>query len=193
MLQMKHFLMGEWLQPQKSGKNVEKIGVPLSDPWEWSLGYRMPCTRRNIGASQALQLAYDRAAMVKEKEYQLTQSMGHIWTLARRSLGPYEGNPIKAQGEKDLVPRLEQTMEGQRKEDTPTKDEFPVGIDISEVLAYLGMAKDATEVVKAAGDYALIAFYNFLRVGKYTVKVQRNDTKKIVHFKLEDEIFLSGC
>ena len=55
------------------------------------------------------------------------------------------------------------------------------------------MAKDATEVVKSFGDYALITFYYLLRVGEYTVKRQRNDTKQMVQFKLEDENVFSGC
>ena len=55
--------------------------------------------------------------------------------------------------------------EGWRKEDTPTKKKLPVGIDVPEFLAELGMGKDATEMVKAVGDYAVIAFYYLLRVG----------------------------
>ena len=45
-----------------------------------------------------------------------------------------------------------------------------MGIDVPELLAELGMEKDATEMVKAVGDCAVIAFYYLLRVGKYTVK-----------------------
>ena len=67
MLQMQHFEMGEWLQLKKAGKHVGKNGVPLSDLWELSLGYRMPRTSSEFGASQALQLVYARAAMVKGK------------------------------------------------------------------------------------------------------------------------------
>ena len=37
VLRMQNFEMGEWLQLKKAGKNVGKIGVPLSDLWEWSL------------------------------------------------------------------------------------------------------------------------------------------------------------
>ena len=59
--------MGEWLQLKKAGKNVGKIGVSLSVIWEWSLGYRMPRTSSEFGASQASQLAYARDAMVEEK------------------------------------------------------------------------------------------------------------------------------
>ena len=42
------------------------------------------------------------------------------------------------------------------KEDPPTKKKLPVVIDVPEFLAYLGMAKDATEVVKSVGEYAVI-------------------------------------
>ena len=49
-----------------------------------------------------------------------------------------------------------------------------MGIDVPELLAELGMEKDATEMVKAVGDCAVIVFYYLLRVGEYTVKKQRN-------------------
>ena len=96
------------------------------------------------------------------------------------------------------MPRLAQTMEGWRKEDPPTTNKLPVGLDVPEFLAYLGMATDATEVVKAVGDNALIAFYYFLRAGEYTVKVKRNETKQTVQFKLEYAMFFvrmlrGGC
>ena len=78
----------------------------------------------------------------------------------------YEGNPIKAQGDKYLSPRMKQTMEGWRKEDPRTKNKLPVGIDVPDVLAELGMAKDSTEVVKAVGDYVLITLFYLLRVGE---------------------------
>ena len=78
---------------KKAGKNVGKIGVPLSDLWEWSLSYRMPRTRSELGASQALQLAYALAAMIKENNLQLAQSMGRSRPLARRSLWPMKEIP----------------------------------------------------------------------------------------------------
>ena len=53
-------------------------------------------------------------------------------------------------------------MEGWRKEDPPTKKKLPLGIDITEFLADLGMEKDATEMVKAVGDCAIIALYYLL-------------------------------
>ena len=69
-----------------------------------------------------------------------------------------------------------------------------MGIDVPEVLSELGKAKDSTEVVKAVGDCAVIEFYYLLRVGDYTVKGHRNETKQKVQFKLEYAMFfLSGC
>ena len=65
-----------------------------------------------------------------------------------------------------------------------------MGIDVPDFLAEFGMANDPTEVVKAAGDYALIALHYLLQVGEYKVKGQRNDTKQTVQFKLEDTILI---
>ena len=61
-------------------------------------------------------------------------------------------------------------MEGRRKEDPSTKNKLPVGIDVPEFLAELGMEEDATEMVKTVGDCAIISFHYLLRVGEYTVK-----------------------
>ena len=74
----------------------------------------------------------------------------------------YEDNPVKAQGEMVLLPRLIQPMDGWQKEDPPTKKKLPAGIDIGEYLAGLGMEADATELVKAIGGSILIAFYYLL-------------------------------
>ena len=44
--------------------NLLQVGEYI---WKWSLGYRMPHTSSEFGASQDLQLVYARAAMVEEK------------------------------------------------------------------------------------------------------------------------------
>ena len=92
--------MGEWLQLKNSGKHVGKIAVPLSDLWEWILGYRMPRTSSKFGASQASQLAYARAAIVEENKLQLEQSLALSWTLARRLLWPMKSIPQRLKAEK---------------------------------------------------------------------------------------------
>ena len=64
-----------------------------------------------------------------------------------------------------------------------------MGIDVPENFAELGIAKDTTEMVKAVGDWAVIAFYFLLRVREYKVKRQINETNQTVQFKLEDTMF----
>ena len=76
-------------------------------------------------------------------------------------------------------------MEGFSKEDPPTKKNLPVGIDVPEFLAQLGIEKDATGILKAVDDCAVIEFYNFLQVGEYTVGGNKQ-YKTMVQFKLED-------
>ena len=81
VMRMHNFEMGECIQPKMSGKHVGKIRVPLSDFWEWSLGYRMPRNSSKFGASQASQLAYTWAAMVEENKLQLSQYQGRSQLL----------------------------------------------------------------------------------------------------------------
>ena len=71
-------------------------------------------------------------------------------------------------------------VEEWRKLNPPTKKKLPVGIDIPELLAELGMEKYATEMVKAVGDCAIISFYYLLQVEEYTVKNKINETKQTV-------------
>ena len=55
-------------------------------------------------------------------------------------------------------------MEGWRNEDPPTKKKLPVGIDVPELLADLGMEKKFTEMANAVGDCKIITFFYLLRV-----------------------------
>ena len=107
-------------------------------------------------------------------------------TVGKTAALAYEGNPINPQGKKALLLRLTQKMEEWSKEDSINKNKFLVRTDVPKFLADFGMAKDATEVVKAVGDNDLIMFHYLLRVGEYTVKGNRNDKKQTVQSKLED-------
>ena len=95
VLQMKHLEMGEWLKLKKAWKNVGKTGVTLSELWEWRFGYRMPCTSSKFGASQASQLLYAQAAMVKANKLQLAQSLGRSRKLERWSLWNMKATPSR--------------------------------------------------------------------------------------------------
>jgi hypothetical protein len=80
-------------------------------------------------------------------------------------------------------------FDGWRKADPPTKKQMPVEADIPEFLAALGREAVATELYRAVGDLALVAFYYLLWIGEYMVKGAWNETKQMVQFKMEDVTF----
>ena len=79
--------------------------------------------------------------------------------------------------------------DGWRKEDPATTKQLPVEADVPELLADRGLRASATERDRAIGDLTLIAFYYLLRIGEYTIKGNRNETKQTVQFKREDMTF----
>ena len=101
----------------------------------------------------------------------------------------YAINPTKIEGSDKLLPRLQQILEGWAKADPPTQKQLPVEADVPEYIASLGRSPVATELDRAIGDLTLIAFYYLLRIGEYTSKRTRNDTKQTVQFKFEDITF----
>ena len=88
-----------------------------------------------------------------------------------------------------FIPRLAQMLQGWKKEDPPVIKKLPVEVDIPEYLATIGELPTATVLDKAVGDLTLIAFYFLLRVGEYTVKSHRNETKQTVQFRIQDVTF----
>jgi hypothetical protein len=78
---------------------------------------------------------------------------------------------------------------GWRKEDPATTKQLPVEADVPELLADRGLRASATERDRVVGDLTLIAFYYLLRIGEYTIKGNRNETKQTVQFKREDITF----
>ena len=98
-------------------------------------------------------------------------------------------NPTKEAHSDNLVERLQQMMEGYRKEDPPTLKKLPVEVDVPELLATRGLMPCATELHAAIGDWGLIAYYYLLRVGEYTVKRLRNESKQTKQFKMKDVRF----
>jgi hypothetical protein len=98
-------------------------------------------------------------------------------------------NPTKLHGSDKLIPRLTQILDGWKKEDPPTLKKLPVEVDIPEYIASLGNTVSSTELDRAVGDLSLIAFYYLLRVGEYTTKAKRANSKQTIQFKLEDITF----
>jgi hypothetical protein len=95
-------------------------------------------------------------------------------------------NPTKLDGTDKLLPRLGQMLDGWRKTDGPVLKKLPVEADIPEYLVQLGLHPAASPHEQVVGDLALIAFYYLLRIGEYTVKGTRNETKQTQQFKLAD-------
>ena len=79
-------------------------------------------------------------------------------------------------------------LDGFKKEDPPSEKKLAVGIDIPEYCCEQGF-KSKTAKGLAIGDLIIIAFYFLLRIGEYTVKRTKNDTKRTVQFRMMDVIF----
>jgi len=92
-------------------------------------------------------------------------------------------------GSDKLLPRLQQMLDGFRKADPPTTKQLPVEADVPEYLVNLGQGPDARELDRAVGDLTMIAFYYLLRIGEYTTKATRNNSKQTEEFKLGDITF----
>jgi hypothetical protein len=98
-------------------------------------------------------------------------------------------NPTKVMGSNKFLPAVQVVLDGYGKTDPPTNKKLPVELDVPELLVDLGYGKGRTPHSRAIGDLALIAFYYLLRIGEYTIKSKRNNTKQTVQFKLEDVRF----
>ena len=98
-------------------------------------------------------------------------------------------NPTKVDHTNNLLPRLAQMLAGWKKLDPPTVKKLPVAIDIPELLVKFGHASHSNELDRAIGDLVIVAFYYLLRVGEYTIKGNRNNSKQTVQFRLQDVTF----
>ena len=98
-------------------------------------------------------------------------------------------NPTKILGSDKFLPALQIMLEGYAKDDPPTRKMLPIETDVPELLIEMGYSTAGTPHTQAVGDLTLIAFYYLLRIGEYTVKSKRNNTKQTVQFKLEDVTF----
>eukprot|EP00956_Cyclotella_meneghiniana_P024686 scaffold49904_cov49-Cyclotella_meneghiniana.AAC.1 len=66
---------------------------------------------------------------------------------------------------------------------------MPVEVDVPEYIVKLGLQPGSNEATKATGDSCLMAFYFLLRVGEYTIKGTRNESKQTVQFRVKDVTF----
>ncbi len=80
-------------------------------------------------------------------------------------------------------------LDGYRKVDPATQKKLPIQADVPELLVETAYQPGTLECQRATADLTMIAFYYLLRVGEYTVKGSRNNTKQTVQFKYEDVSF----
>ena len=80
-------------------------------------------------------------------------------------------------------------LNGWEKTDPPVEKKMPVEVDVPEYVVKMGLQPGASEATKATGDSCLFAFYYLLRVGEYTIKGTRNESKQTVQFRIKDVTF----
>jgi hypothetical protein len=98
--------------------------------------------------------------------------------------------PLKENGTSNFLFAIAETISGFAKEDPPVEKKLPVAVDVVEYLVKRGYhMPDADEQSRAVGDWSLIAFYYLLRIGEYTVKGKRNDSKQTVNFMMRNATF----
>jgi hypothetical protein len=154
------------------------------DPYLQGVGYTT-CVRILTGfAAHVHQGVYGRG-----KRVQAGTVVGALTAIGQEIAMACGKNPTKITGSERILPRLQQTYDEWRKEDSPTTKQLPIKADIPELLVKRGRSALATELDQAIGNLTLIGFYYLLRIGEYTVKGSRNDTKQTVQFKFEDITF----
>lgn len=92
-------------------------------------------------------------------------------------------------GSDKLLLPLGLTVSGAKKWDKPVDKKLPVEADVVELLCSFGQMKNASLRDAVAGDWALIAFYYLLRIGEYTEKSLREQSKQTVSFRRKDVTF----
>ena len=125
------------------------------------------------------------------KQVQAGSMSSAITTVGQMIALATNSNPTKIVGSEKLLPRLQQMLDGFQKADPPTVKQLPVEADVPEFLVKRGLAPDARELDHAIGDLTMIAFYYLLRIGEYTTKGARNNSKQTKEFKLGDITFFS--
>jgi hypothetical protein len=97
-------------------------------------------------------------------------------------------NPTKLKYSEKSLPRIAQMLDGWRKKDEPVMKKLPVKVYVPEYLVKLGLVTGVSELVNATGDLSLIAIYYLLRIGEYTTKGSRNESKQTVQYCMRDVV-----
>jgi hypothetical protein len=125
----------------------------------------------------------------KGKQVQASTVTSAITAIGKKITMDTNTNPTKLMGSEQFIICIQELLDWYRIADPPTEKKLPIEADVPELLFELGYGPSGTTLGKAIGDLTLIAFYYLLRVGEYTVKGTRNESKRTVQFKLEDVTF----
>ena len=99
-------------------------------------------------------------------------------------------NPLLLKGsDSKYLPPLQDALTSWRKNDGPTNKKLPVEVDVPAYLARTAYKTNESALDKRVGDLSLVAFYYLLRVGEYTVKSSRRNTKQTTQFRMKDIAF----
>ncbi len=127
------------------------------------------------------------------REVQSSTVTGAIAVIGQTIALACNDNPTKVIGSEKILPVLQIMIDGYTKEDPPTKKKLLVKANVPELLIQMSYGKSGSTHAQAVGNLSLIAFYYLLRIGEYTVKQQRDRSKRAkkrtIQFKLEDVTF----
>jgi hypothetical protein len=125
----------------------------------------------------------------KGKQVQASTVSSVITAIGQKIALDTNNNPTKVTGSDKFLPGLQIILDGYRIEDPPTEKKLPVEANVPELLFDMDYGPSSSTLGQAVWDLTLIAFYYLLRIGEYTVKGTRNESKWTVQLKLEDITF----
>ncbi|KAL7485901.1 LOW QUALITY PROTEIN: hypothetical protein ACHAW6_011493 [Cyclotella cf. meneghiniana] len=96
---------------------------------------------------------------------------------------------MKGEGSDKYLHCIQQTLKGWDKEGPHTSKKLLVEADVPELMVKWGLLAGAAAVMRESRDLMLGAFYFLLRIGEYTMKHSRNESKQTVQFQMADVTF----
>ena len=170
---------------QSNWTDWERYVAPLGiDPYIQDMPFLLRVRALTGFAARSCKGAFGKGCQV-----QACTVSGYVSSVGQTIALAIGANPVKTKNGDKYLMRLQQMLDGWRHADPPTQKKLPVESDVSEYLVNKAGHKAATALNQAIADLRIIAFYYFLRVGEYTVKRNRNETKHTVQFKMEDVTF----
>jgi len=179
---MTPFTLDDWRQLPAAGKPIGITGKSTRLLWEWALTFRVPTSKSGSGSYPVLQHESEQAIGNGKQVKKCTVSSG-ITAVGQTIALACDSNPTKVVGSECLLPRLKIMLDGYWKVNPATRKKLP------KLLVKMAYQQGTTQCQRATVDLTMVAFYYLLRVGEYTVKRLRNNTKQTVQFKYEDVTF----